>query len=178
MSDTPALDKRQEAIDNGSQQIGDFLVWLNSRGYTIAEVYKNSRGEEDIEIGLVPIAKNRDQLIADFFGVDLEACNRVLEAILEALRGLNERVAAEPCRDKADCTHDEVGATVDPTPQHVPNCAECGGLLTRVGSYDSRYVCTNYHRSIGPRLAPDRSTMYLDPEDEAWVGGLGAKDNQ
>ena len=83
---TPALDKQSQAINEGSETIGDFLEWLKSHGYVIAE-YKENRfiGVEFLE----PAHKSTERLLAEYFDVDLDECQRERDALIEWLRTLH-----------------------------------------------------------------------------------------
>ena len=83
---TPALDKQSQAINDGSETIGDFLEWLKSHGYVIAE-YKENRFS--VAGFLEPAYKPTERLLAEYFDVDLDECEREREALVEWLRTLH-----------------------------------------------------------------------------------------
>lgn len=72
--DTPNLD-RMAAVRDQSQAIGEFLEWLQGRGYVICE--KTS----DL-YPFFPTLKSIEELLADYFEVDLREAEREREALL------------------------------------------------------------------------------------------------
>ena len=83
MSNTPECDKMRKAREKGSQIIGEFLEWCESNGIVLSSVIKE---EDEIFERWCPINKRREQILADFFGVDLDKCEEERQAILEELR--------------------------------------------------------------------------------------------
>lgn len=82
--ETPELDKVQEVRDR-SQTIGEFLDWLPSQGIFLARYYE--------ERGLSTFAVNIQELLAEYFDIDLE----VME---EEKRRLLSGVSVEQCDEK------------------------------------------------------------------------------
>lgn len=77
MADTPTLDKMQEVADE-SQVIGEFLEWLSSQGLFLAHYDDGSH---------YPQAYHRatEELLADFFDIDLALAEREKRLILREL---------------------------------------------------------------------------------------------
>ncbi len=73
------------AVKGQSQICGEFLAWLNSRGIQLAEFVK-----DDTVIfphdRLVLAQTSRDQLLAEFFEIDMDAVEREKRALLEHVR--------------------------------------------------------------------------------------------
>ena len=76
---TPTLNKIQKCHKD-SQNIGEFLEWLSMKGYTICEYVK----KEDVYPR--PIRLNREQLLAKYFGVNLERAEQERRKILDMVR--------------------------------------------------------------------------------------------
>lgn len=81
MPPTPMLD-RMKAVRERTQAIGEFLEWLQSRGYVLC-----SRTEGECpDIPYLPAAKSTEELLAEYFGIDLDAAERERRAVLEWVR--------------------------------------------------------------------------------------------
>lgn len=79
--ETPTLDRLMEVHDR-SQAIGEFLQWLEDRGYVVA-----MRGEN----GLEPVPGfTAQQALRDFFQIDPTAEARELEAVTAYLQARRE----------------------------------------------------------------------------------------
>lgn len=75
----PECEKITEADKSGkSPLLTDFLDWLDSKGIILAKY-----GARD---DLYPIHTNKEQLLADFFGIDLALVEKERRQILEDLR--------------------------------------------------------------------------------------------
>ena len=70
---TPELDKMLDN-QNESQAIGEFLDWLTSEGYAICELNKHNEWHH--------VRKGIEQLLADYFNVDLKKAEQEKRAIL------------------------------------------------------------------------------------------------
>lgn len=70
--DTPNLDRMLEVRDK-SQAIGEFLEWLQQQGYVVCE---KTSGH------YFPALKSTEELLAQYFGVDLEEAEREKRAVL------------------------------------------------------------------------------------------------
>lgn len=81
MPQTPMLDK-MKAVREQSQVIGEFMEWLWSRGYVLCRPV----GEGYSSIPYLPALDSIEDLLADFFGVDLGAAERERRAVLEYVR--------------------------------------------------------------------------------------------
>lgn len=78
----PQLAHMQEVQDE-SQAIGEFLAWLSEQQLTICKI--------GVPAGMVneyyvPHNRSSEQVLADYFGVDLAAVERERRAVLEAHR--------------------------------------------------------------------------------------------
>jgi hypothetical protein len=83
-----ALDKMAE-VKPRANVIGPFLEWLQEQGYAICW-WSESGGY--LTPAWTPIRQNIEQLLADYFGIDLEQVEAEKRAVLAALRqeGRNE----------------------------------------------------------------------------------------
>lgn len=81
--DYPEL-RKLHIVSGESQKIGEFLDWLKSRGMFIAkyEVMEDFRDPMPSAIG-----GTTEQLLAEYFKIDLAKVEREKSAILEKLRG-------------------------------------------------------------------------------------------
>jgi len=79
---TPELNKIKKVSDK-SQEIGNFLDWLGSVGYHIAE-YKKVYGFEEKQ--LVTIYLNPEQILAKYFKINLDKAEKERQMILDDLR--------------------------------------------------------------------------------------------
>lgn len=77
MVDTPEHDKLRR-LSRQTQLIGNFIDWLGDQGLIMCE----PQGRHN-----VPIRKSRDEMIAEFFGVDLARFHAEKDAILESMTG-------------------------------------------------------------------------------------------
>jgi len=76
-------DKMLKARDK-SQPIGEFLDWLlNEKHYRIAEYQKL---DDYINEQLVPIHINIEEILAEFFGIDLKKAEKEKRELLEQIR--------------------------------------------------------------------------------------------
>ena len=80
--ETPTLDRMIE-IQEQSQLCGEFLDWFLGK-YTVFKT-KQSRAREDINVMGAGDYINKEKLLADFFGIDLEEAERERQAILDTL---------------------------------------------------------------------------------------------
>lgn len=74
-------------VKDKSQMIGDFLEWLGEQSFEISEY------EECEDCGcehLFPIRKNREQLLAEYFGIDLKVLEDEKQQMLDEVRKQNE----------------------------------------------------------------------------------------
>lgn len=78
---TSELDKVREAR-NDSQVIGQFLDWLPTQGIFLARYYE--------ERGLSTFAVNIEELLAEYFDIDLEVMEQEKRRILQNLSGDKE----------------------------------------------------------------------------------------
>lgn len=92
MSRYPEHDKLT-AISDESQAIGEFI---ETSDYTLCELKSFTEPLNDAgdtyETGpqFVPVAKSIQQVLADYFGIDLAKIETEKRAMLDALRSLNE----------------------------------------------------------------------------------------
>lgn len=85
-------EKIQEAQEKHSQEIGTFLTWLSEHGYWICEVTPKECDTCDCDECNVPdlwypTTKRTEQLLAEYFGIDLEEAEEERRFLLDALRG-------------------------------------------------------------------------------------------
>jgi len=81
----PELDKIKK-VSEKSQAIGNFLDWLESIDYPIAEYKKFDEFEEE---QLVTIYLPREQILARYFEIDLDKAEKERVALLEDYRKKN-----------------------------------------------------------------------------------------
>lgn len=81
MPPTPMLDKMR-AVRERSQAIGEFLEWLQGKGYILC---RRTRGEE-MHFPYLPAGKSIEELLAEFFEVDLDVAERERRTVLEYVR--------------------------------------------------------------------------------------------
>lgn len=82
---TPELDKML-AVKDKSQEIGAFLDSLSEQGYAICEHKQYGEDEWDGPSGYHPVRKNIEQLLAEYFNIDLKKCEEERQAILASLK--------------------------------------------------------------------------------------------
>jgi hypothetical protein len=80
---TPELDRQSQAIKDGAHKVGEFLDWLASQGLHLCEWREGIGGGRWYE------RSNFQQLIADFYSIDLAKIEAERQALLEHLRALN-----------------------------------------------------------------------------------------
>ena len=85
---TPELDKIQAIVEK-SQAIGEFLEWLGSEKEIVLSEWTGSDCDECGEETLMNMTMSKEQLLADFFGIDLVAAEKERAAILEQIRKEN-----------------------------------------------------------------------------------------
>ena len=75
------------AVHDQSQKLGEFLDWLREQGWELC-AYQGVEDEESEETpdGWYPIHKPAEQLLAKFFGIDLNKVEAERRALLEAIR--------------------------------------------------------------------------------------------
>lgn len=78
MAETPTLDKML-AVKDQSQAIGEFLDWLDDvKGVELVVLSHEGSGYD-------PFHYSTERLLAEFFGIDLDAADREKRAILAEL---------------------------------------------------------------------------------------------
>ena len=83
MSDYPEHDKLT-AIKEKSQFIGEFLEWANCQGMTLCTTEESEyRRERD---AYIPVHKNIEKLLAEFFEVDLMKLEKEKQKMLARIR--------------------------------------------------------------------------------------------
>ncbi len=88
MNSFPECEKLQKHQEK-SQIIGEFLDWLkNDQGYVIAHWDEGLHRDDDDQ--LYPCAKTIEQLLAEYFNIDLNKVEKERQQIIESLRGKNE----------------------------------------------------------------------------------------
>ena len=96
---TPQLDK-MKAVQKESQLLGEFLEWLQEEGLVICEWHENQyvNGKLSQPAGVYPTRRTSQQLLADYFGIDLKAADWERQALLDALRCAEEATTAHLAR--------------------------------------------------------------------------------
>lgn len=94
--DTPECEKMQ-AVKGESQAIGEFLDWMtSSKGYVIAEypkalkVLHHHALQTQVGDELLPIHTRIEELLAEYFNIDLKKVEKEKRALLEEQRRRNE----------------------------------------------------------------------------------------
>ena len=82
MIKTPELDKIKK-VSEKSQEIGNFLNWLGSIGYHIAE-YKKCGGYEEEQSVIIYL--NPEQILAKYFKINLDKAEKERQIILDDFR--------------------------------------------------------------------------------------------
>jgi len=85
---TPELNKIIEAAED-SQKIGEFLEWLNEQEIILAE-WTGSDCDECGE-GLMEISQSREQLLANYCGIDLVKAEKERQALLDEMKAANDQ---------------------------------------------------------------------------------------
>jgi len=81
MSDYPECDKLSKVKDE-SQIIGEFLDWCSTQGVHLATYYE--------ERGLVADRRSIEQVLADYFDIDLDKVEEEKQHILAMQREINK----------------------------------------------------------------------------------------
>ena len=87
-TDTTELDKIRKVSEN-SQRIGEFLEWLAEQEIILAEWTGNEYNECGDE-PLMRISQTREQLLANYFEIDLAKAEQERQALLDAIRAGNK----------------------------------------------------------------------------------------
>ena len=80
--ETPECDKML-AVQNESLILSEFVDWLNSKGYAICKVEETPGYPKE---QWIPFRKSYEELLADYFGVDLKKAEQEKQAILKSLQ--------------------------------------------------------------------------------------------
>lgn len=80
MAHTPTLDKML-AVKDDSQKIGEFLEHLQSNNIVLCKFE-----ETDEARGYFPLMKSTEQILADYFEIDLLEADKEKKAILKELQ--------------------------------------------------------------------------------------------
>lgn len=87
---TPQLDKMLE-VNPQSQVIGEFLEWLrNKKKYAICFLYADRIDDEEDTLSFEPIEQPIEQLLAEYYGVDLNEAEKERTLILQSIRKDNK----------------------------------------------------------------------------------------
>lgn len=83
MSERPATSECNKLRDvaEESQNIGEFLEWLESKGMFVGEWDRSGWGPRG-----VPVSRSINELLADYFNISLDAVEAEQRAILEWIR--------------------------------------------------------------------------------------------
>lgn len=87
-TDTTELDKIVK-VHEDSQRIGEFLEWLAEQEIVLAE-WTGSDCDECGDEPLMRISQNREQLLANYFEIDLVKAEKERQALLDTVRADNE----------------------------------------------------------------------------------------
>lgn len=82
---TPELDKML-AVKEQSRTISEFLDWLDGQEFEICKYDEDASYEENL---YRHIDKTKEQILAEFFGIDLVKCEQERQQILDDLRKQN-----------------------------------------------------------------------------------------
>lgn len=74
----PELCKETEAKANGSQQIGEFLEWLQEQGIVLAEYHE---GTDSLYVATRP--RGKQEFVAEFFGIDVKKAEAERQQLLD-----------------------------------------------------------------------------------------------
>jgi hypothetical protein len=94
--DTPELN-RIIGVSENSQVIGEFLEWMNEKEISLMKSPEEKCrfcDDECVECGSVRmdyLTTKREQLLADFFEIDLAKAEKERQALLDAVKAENER---------------------------------------------------------------------------------------
>lgn len=83
MSKYPQHEKLKKVQDQ-SQMVGEFLEWLSSKSWTICELNRTD--------DYCPIQLRTEELLAEYFGIDLKKLEREKRAMLDELREKQEAI--------------------------------------------------------------------------------------
>lgn len=81
---TPELEKLSEARPD-NQVISGFLEWLEEKEYFLAE-WSGNDCEECGKETLMDMVQTKEQLLANYFSIDLVKCEKERQALLDAIR--------------------------------------------------------------------------------------------
>ena len=93
--ETPELDK-MKAVHEKSQAIGEFLEWLHSKGINLAKYPDNS---DYLSI----YRYSTEKILAEFFGIDLDKCEKERRQLLEVCHNVNTATTNNK-KEKRPCT--------------------------------------------------------------------------
>jgi hypothetical protein len=85
----PELEK-MAAVQDDSLLLSEFFEWMSSKGYFIAEYRENTRLLIP-ENELFAVDKKPDEIIADFFGIDLKKAEAEKRQLLKEIRQANKK---------------------------------------------------------------------------------------
>jgi len=77
-----------------SQKIGEFLEWLSEQGYSICDLVEDVECEDE-DCGIVSdqwlsIPKGKEEVLSNYFGIDLKKAEEERCALLESIRAAND----------------------------------------------------------------------------------------
>jgi hypothetical protein len=84
---TPECDKML-AVKDKSQVIGEFIEWLESKKELSLCRYEDSEFGDGVYF---PYYMGTEELLAEFFGIDLDKAEKEKKEILKALRSKNKK---------------------------------------------------------------------------------------
>jgi hypothetical protein len=78
--------EKLEEVKEQSQQLGEFLEWLQSR-YTLCELLKPSGNDGEYwDESFVPVHRNIQHILAEYFGIDYDELMQEKDRLLEYIR--------------------------------------------------------------------------------------------
>lgn len=78
--------EKVKKIHKESQAVGEFLDWLNTKYYICREATENDEGQH-----FMPLSKSTEQLLAEYYKIDLEKLEKEKMQVLENFRKQNRK---------------------------------------------------------------------------------------
>lgn len=83
---TPECDRLIE-VQEDSQKLGEFYEWLQAKFHIVQKTPVSGQGR----IHYLPPVESLEQMLADYFGIDLDEVDRERRAILAEMATRNDR---------------------------------------------------------------------------------------
>lgn len=80
---------KMDQVSDESQRIGEFIEWLQEKGYILAR-YEEVEGYSNPQ--LIPSPAPIERLLADYFGIDLDKVDQEQREILKVIRAANDAI--------------------------------------------------------------------------------------